>query len=211
MDNTDLDSPFDQITRLEDGRFRDSNPIAPKQSISSFRISISPLSVAWIKTEKLSSKTRINHPRIYPIVISRPFLKIQKSQDIFQIIEIKIIDPSFDLYVLPRKKTEFTRSLPIVSNPFSSVKKSADPRSRIHGTRARVLAATSSEVNSWNNCVTVDAFGEEMIAGRISCRGTMRLGVVDTSAENIAPRWWMGWCCNWQPREGGRALRTAFA
>lgn len=26
----------------------------------------------------------------------------------------------------------------------------------------------------------------------------MRLGVVDTSAENIAPRWWMAWCCNWQ-------------
>lgn len=46
--------------------------------------------------------------------------------------------------------------------------------------------------------MTVDAFGEEIIAGRISCRGTMRLGVVDTSAENIAPRWWMAWCCNWQ-------------
>lgn len=52
VDTTDLDSPFDQITRLEDGRFRDSNPIAPKQSISSFRISISPLSVAWIKTAR---------------------------------------------------------------------------------------------------------------------------------------------------------------
>lgn len=124
VDTTDLDSPFDQITRLEDGRFRDSNPIAPKQSISSFRISISPLSVAWIKTEKLSSKTRINHPRIYPIVISRPFLKIQKSQDIFQIIEIKIIDPSFDLHVLPRKKTvhDLCQSFQILSPPWKKAR-----------------------------------------------------------------------------------------
>lgn len=143
-------------------------------------------------------------------MISRPFLKIQKSQDIFQIIEIKIIDPSIVRSSRSSSKENRARSLPIVSNPFSSVKKSADPRSRIHGTRARVLAATSSEVNSWNNCVTVDAFGEEMIAGRISCRGTMRLGVVDTSAENIAPRWWMGWCCNWQPREGGTSPKDSL-
>lgn len=42
--------------------------------------------------------------------------------------------------------------------------------------REHVSAGLTSEVNSWNNCVTVGAFGEEIIVGRISCRGTMHTG-----------------------------------
>lgn len=190
-----LDSPFDQITRLEDGRFRDSNPIAPKQSISSsFRISISPLSTRKIILQNSDQSSLDLSYHDLPKIVSQ-YLNLHSR------IDLKII------YIYIYKKTSFKSSFDVLSwkeivhNPCQSFQIHSSPwkKARFQGRGTRLLAAISwSEVNSWNNCVTVDAFGEEIIAGRISCRGTMRLGVVDTSAENIAPRWWMAWCCNWQ-------------
>lgn len=116
-----LDSPFDQITRLEDGRFRDSNPIAPKQSISSsFRISISPLSVKTTRKIILQNSDQSSSDLSYhdlPKIVSQ-YLNLHSR------IDLKIIYIYIKRHLSNHHSTFFLerKSYTILANRFKSTR-----------------------------------------------------------------------------------------
>lgn len=113
-----LDSPFDQITRLEDGRFRDSNPIAPKQSISSsFRISISPLSTRKIILQNSDQSSLDLSYHDLPKIVSQ-YLNLHSR------IDLKIIYIYIKRHLSNHHSTFFLerKSYTILANRFKSTR-----------------------------------------------------------------------------------------